>query len=127
MWKSRVLLLALSALLLCSFSAFSAEPLAEEEVRTWAATQTRVQLTEKLVEAVRLIETLDVKLANSETKLKKVEEQSAISAEAFERSLRLKSLEIAKLTRARWTDRIKYGAGGFVAGALAAELSRPFR
>lgn len=127
MWTSRALCLALSGLLLFSFSAFSEEPLTEEEVRAWAETATREQLTGKLVEAVRLIETLDVKLANSETKLKKVEEQSAISAEAFERSLRLKSLEIAKLTRARWTDRIKYGAGGFVAGALAAELSRPFR
>lgn len=114
-------LLALPVLFLLSFSAYSAElnPL-ETGVREWAADKDKEQVVEKLIAAVLKVESLETRFATVEEKLKLAEEKQASSLMSFEESLRLKNLEIAAATRRLWMDRIKWAAGGLLAGAATA-------
>lgn len=122
MWKRCGLcLLLLLAGLSFSSLAFSEENPLAAGVWEWAADKDKAQVTEKLIEAVMLVERQEKRFTTLEEKLKLAEERLTTSSASFEESLRLKNLEIAATTRRLWTARTKtvvYTVLGIAGGGL---------
>ena len=112
---------ALLGLLLLSSWAYSGElnPL-ETGVREWAADKDKEQVVEKLVKVVITLGALEIDFERVERLLAEAQSEHEKSLTSFDAALAAKDKEIARVTRVLWMDRIKYGLGGVLVGALIA-------